>query len=517
MRIPAPKGMIIPLQLQKMPELVISMLAPAKKELEPAQIDMSDDKYKSLTETCKVLLKDAIQGDPNDQYCLGIAFQHGLDGLKVDRVEAAKWFQKSADQGYAPAQRAIGVCFKKGEGVPQDLKKAVTWLQKSADQGNALGQYSLGNCFYLGEGVEEDNEQAVKWFQKSADQACPDGEYKLGICYKKGHGVPKDPIQAITLLRKAASQKYALAQKELDTEFSKETIEKRIKEVSEQIKTTPKESKLYYTRGNCYEILGALSDVLLQTESCYVRALADYQQAIRFDPTHSEAAARFAKLPEKIAEVKLKIAEERIASEEKLSLQIEAKKEEARQVRRNSLPKALDIKMVERQKHNAELMELRSQWGIKKPSEISKLYEGWILASPEEASNHREFGLFCKQAGEKSGVVTQQKMIYQKAYTHLQNALKLDPFDDEAAQACDAIEKQLQKLNTPAAATPATPAKKVLTAEDQKAIDKIAAQKRVELLAKQREQMHKAGLRTTAPKEGADACAEDKNTLASRY
>lgn len=44
----------------------------------------------------------------------------------MNEIEAASWFSKSALQGHAKAQCNLGVCYKKGRGVPRDDNKAVS-------------------------------------------------------------------------------------------------------------------------------------------------------------------------------------------------------------------------------------------------------------------------------------------------------------------------------------------------------------------------------------------------------
>ncbi|MBS0647807.1 MAG: sel1 repeat family protein, partial [Verrucomicrobia bacterium] len=41
-------------------------------------------------------------------------------GVAKDEKEAAKWYQKAADQGHAKAQFGLGFCYKKGQGVAKD-------------------------------------------------------------------------------------------------------------------------------------------------------------------------------------------------------------------------------------------------------------------------------------------------------------------------------------------------------------------------------------------------------------
>jgi TPR repeat protein len=53
--------------------------------------------------------------------------------------EAVKWFRKAADQGLAPAQYNLGVCYANGEGVPKDVVMAYMWFDL-ADKAMAKGE-----------------------------------------------------------------------------------------------------------------------------------------------------------------------------------------------------------------------------------------------------------------------------------------------------------------------------------------------------------------------------------------
>jgi len=55
-------------------------------------------------------------------------------GVAKDETLAAFWFTKSALQGHAKAQCNLGVCYKKGRGVPRDDAKALHFYTLSANQ-----------------------------------------------------------------------------------------------------------------------------------------------------------------------------------------------------------------------------------------------------------------------------------------------------------------------------------------------------------------------------------------------
>ena len=54
---------------------------------------------------------------------------------------------RSAEQGDAVAQAALGVSYANGDGVPQDDAEAVRWYRLAAEQGIAAAQYNLGSMY----------------------------------------------------------------------------------------------------------------------------------------------------------------------------------------------------------------------------------------------------------------------------------------------------------------------------------------------------------------------------------
>ena len=61
---------------------------------------------KELVDAVKQYRNEAEQGDAEAQYHLGCCYQFG-DGVIKNKAEAAKWFRKSAKQGYIQAQMLL--------------------------------------------------------------------------------------------------------------------------------------------------------------------------------------------------------------------------------------------------------------------------------------------------------------------------------------------------------------------------------------------------------------------------
>ena len=76
------------------------------------------------------------------------------------------------------------------------MRKAVYWYEKSANQGNAKAQRKLGGMYFFGYGVSRDFEKAAYWYEKSANQGNIGAQYDLGMMYVGGHGVSRDYVEA---------------------------------------------------------------------------------------------------------------------------------------------------------------------------------------------------------------------------------------------------------------------------------------------------------------------------------
>lgn len=108
------------------------------------------------------LTPDAKAGDAKAQYYLGLLHAHGY-GVPKNPAEAAKWFQKAAEQDVPEAQFDLGHLYRRGAGVPQDYEQAILWLRKAADNGDTFAQSSLAEMYLDGHGTERDLVQAYKW------------------------------------------------------------------------------------------------------------------------------------------------------------------------------------------------------------------------------------------------------------------------------------------------------------------------------------------------------------------
>ena len=145
------------------------------------------------------LFSIAESGDPEAQYWLGRIYEAGRL-FPLDKQKSAYWYQKSAEQGYAPAE--YWVCGKRANNEPIESERCM-W--RAAENGVPEAQFWLGVAFEqnLWFGVT-DQQEALKWYKRAAERELPDAENELGVRYQDGDGVEQNYVQAAYWFHKAA-------------------------------------------------------------------------------------------------------------------------------------------------------------------------------------------------------------------------------------------------------------------------------------------------------------------------
>ncbi len=116
--------------------------------------------------------------------------------------------KKAAKQDLPLAAYDLGVLYKYGNGVNQNLRKATKWFRKGYNLGDSKAAYSLGYMFLKGFGGEnQDYKKAVKWFKKSD---YPMAKHWLAVCYYFGYGVNQNKLKAKQLLEENPIEKSGI-------------------------------------------------------------------------------------------------------------------------------------------------------------------------------------------------------------------------------------------------------------------------------------------------------------------
>jgi TPR repeat protein len=140
-------------------------------------------------------LKSAEQGFARAQRL------YGLMSVHINPSVGERWMLRAAEQGDAEAQFWLGVAYEQNWFGTTDPREAVKWYKMAAEGGNPDAQVELGQRYEDGEAVEQNFKLAAEWFRKAAEHV-PDlggagqGRNQLGLLYLEGLGVPRDYVQA---------------------------------------------------------------------------------------------------------------------------------------------------------------------------------------------------------------------------------------------------------------------------------------------------------------------------------
>jgi localization factor PodJL len=168
----------------------VAAVSPVEQIIEPVdaaagsaiQIDIP-------TEAGPLPLREAAAvGDGKALFEIATRYAEGR-GVRSDMATAAKWYETSAEHGFAPAQYRIGNMYEKGTGVQRDLAKSRDWYLKAAEQGNASAMHNLAVLYAMGINGHDDNDAAAEWFVKAAELGVKDSQFNLGILTAKGVGI----------------------------------------------------------------------------------------------------------------------------------------------------------------------------------------------------------------------------------------------------------------------------------------------------------------------------------------
>jgi hypothetical protein len=84
------------------------------------------------------LIEEARWGESEAQYSVAMMYAAG-EGVELDQEEAAKWFEKAAEQGHPHAMFKIAERYETGIGVTRDPDNAIKWYRKAAESGYVKG------------------------------------------------------------------------------------------------------------------------------------------------------------------------------------------------------------------------------------------------------------------------------------------------------------------------------------------------------------------------------------------
>jgi localization factor PodJL len=147
----------------------------------------------------------AASENPAAEFEVALRYAEGR-GVPQSFEMAARWFERAADHGLAPAQFRLGCLYEKGQGVKKDLETARRLYLTAADRGHAKAMHNLAVLYAEGIDGKPDYKTASQWFRKAADHGVPDSQFNLGILYARGIGVEQNLPESYKWFSLAALQ-----------------------------------------------------------------------------------------------------------------------------------------------------------------------------------------------------------------------------------------------------------------------------------------------------------------------
>ncbi|MDQ2634076.1 MAG: sel1 repeat family protein [Pseudomonadota bacterium] len=159
----------------------------------------------------------AEAGDAAAQTLVAEILSRGL-GVARDEAEAAKWYQRAAEQGVPEAQFQYALLLLDGRFVEKDPQGAYALMQAAAEAGNRLAQFNFAQLVVDREHGDAGMRKAVSYYQRAADAGLADAQYAMSQIYANGVGGRKrDDAEARRWLLAAARQNFDTAQVDLAT------------------------------------------------------------------------------------------------------------------------------------------------------------------------------------------------------------------------------------------------------------------------------------------------------------
>ena len=164
-----------------------------------------DSDYKEALKWGQKARKKNIQGAA----CLiGLLYRDGL-GVEQDLAKAFTLFLEDAKRGEIEAMSRVAYSYGNGEGVSRDYAESFKWYKKLADRGSSMALNNIGVMYAEGRGVIQNDNEAFKWYMKAAKKGSRIAEYNVGWYYLYGKGVEQDFTEAYNWFQKAAEHGYA--------------------------------------------------------------------------------------------------------------------------------------------------------------------------------------------------------------------------------------------------------------------------------------------------------------------
>ncbi len=118
------------------------------------------------------------------QYKNGITKKSIAAAKKMRREKNKKWVRRVNAGGAAEEQYKLGIAFREGLGVPQNVKKAFKWFNRAAEQGNVDAQLQLADMYATGQGTPKNPVMAGFWVSMAVALSPPGNDRDSLVRYR---------------------------------------------------------------------------------------------------------------------------------------------------------------------------------------------------------------------------------------------------------------------------------------------------------------------------------------------
>lgn len=187
-----------PVRADETPQAGCDRLAAPPVPLSPQAAHANAIDWRQALTFCSQAVKDD-PSRPRYRFELGRAFEQ-----TNDYVAAAQHYRIAADAGSPQAQKALGVLYYTGRGVPLDKGKAYELFSRAAAAGDPYAMENLGAMFGNGDFVKRDDTKALEWFAKAVAAGDAGALGQVGVAFFYGRGNPFDYKMAANYFEQAA-------------------------------------------------------------------------------------------------------------------------------------------------------------------------------------------------------------------------------------------------------------------------------------------------------------------------
>ncbi|HUT50392.1 MAG TPA: tetratricopeptide repeat protein [Alphaproteobacteria bacterium] len=170
---------------------------------------------RSVARAAEWFAKAAAQDYPPAQHALARLYLGAKEAGRRERDEGVRLMLAAARANHPLAQVELGLMHERGQYVKRDSQRSVAWFQRAAEQDFAPGQFLLALALAKGHGTKKDDKAAHDWGKRAAESGYSEAQLWLGYRYLKGVGVKRSRVEGLAWLFIAAAGGEARAKQVL--------------------------------------------------------------------------------------------------------------------------------------------------------------------------------------------------------------------------------------------------------------------------------------------------------------